>query len=118
MPKTSEQYPIQFSHIGRTTIELKEWTITLATPAKANSTKIQWYAYARALKREGRLEEWLEAVRVQVRTEGSNVIFMDREGSEVALALAAALDALAVPDPAGKAFAEMMKAKEAKESGE
>lgn len=112
--KPSEQYPTDFARIGRRTVKEGEWELTLETKAKANYLKLQWYAYARALKNEKRTEEWVVCARVIVHTRDNVVIFSDRDKSGVGLALATSFAGYEEEkgfDPVGDAFREMMDSK-------
>lgn len=112
--KPSEQYPSDFSRIGRRTVKEGEWELTLETKAKANYLKLQWYAYARALKQERRTEEWVVCARVIVHTRDNVVIFSDRDKSDVGLALATSFAGYKEEkgdDPVGDSFREMMASK-------
>lgn len=107
MPSKSTQFPSQFSKIGKYTIQEGSWELPFETPAKANAFKTSWYAYARLLDREGKLEEHAAAVRVKARVKGSTLIFEDRDTSEVAKKLDAILVNLK-GDSVDEAFQDMM----------
>lgn len=110
MPKQSQQFPLQFELIGRKTIKEGKWELILPNAANARSLRASWHSYVAALRREERMEQWVEAVRVTIRVQDNLAIFEDRNAGPVAKALDAMFaESHLELDKVGREFKEMME---------
>lgn len=102
MKKQVKQFSPEYFQIAARTIRLKTWSIPMPTRANAYSMRTKWYQFVAALKAEGNITEWVEAIRVIAGVEGCSVTFTDRDETASAQLLRAAMQDEPISEIAGK----------------